>query len=156
MPKNQNFPCAAERALRDFLNARADEANADGLLTDADNEPLTAAREAAEARLMPFLDKHTETGFFQAGNLRINVAKPEPNPTLNTFAHIAKSNDYLLNNMGNGGCCGCCGRETEQPQHVFCDGCKPHIAPDAPGIRIHNRTYYGQHGTDCPFQVKKD
>jgi len=44
--------------------------------------------------------------------------------------------------------CGCCGNETDADR-LWCDRCEGHVS-DA-FVSIWDRTYFAQHGTDCPF-----
>lgn len=48
--------------------------------------------------------------------------------------------------------CGCCGREWTGD---WCDKCRPHI-PKAFGAPPWDRTYFAQHGRDCPFQIREN
>jgi len=45
--------------------------------------------------------------------------------------------------------CGCCGRPTSN--YIWCDDCKAHIADHHRDF--HERTYFAQHGKDCPYQL---
>lgn len=46
--------------------------------------------------------------------------------------------------------CGCCGREIEQGTDEWCIDClREHI--DTNAARPEDRTYFAQHGLDCPF-----
>lgn len=48
------------------------------------------------------------------------------------------------------GYCGCCGAETPEPDDLWCRRCLPHIGTVGP---IAHRTWFGQSGEPCPFQV---
>ena len=47
--------------------------------------------------------------------------------------------------------CGCCGNEI--PYGEWCLRCTQHLLPK--GIPDWERTWFAQHGTDCPFQLKR-
>ena len=46
--------------------------------------------------------------------------------------------------------CGCCGRPMERSYNLFCNDCNDHIDKDAEFFW--ERTYFAQHGRNCPFQ----
>lgn len=50
--------------------------------------------------------------------------------------------------------CGCCGREITADDlpgmPLWCDDCRPHLAASP---HLWDRTWFAQHGTECPFQV---
>ena len=47
--------------------------------------------------------------------------------------------------------CGCCGRPYDYGHDEWCDDClRGHI--DTLAARPEDRTWFAQHGTDCPFQ----
>jgi hypothetical protein len=49
--------------------------------------------------------------------------------------------------------CGCCGRECRRG-HLWCQDCEAHLLPSEPRHRFsHERTYFAQHGKECPFQI---
>jgi hypothetical protein len=50
--------------------------------------------------------------------------------------------------------CGCCGREIENSSvgEPWCRDCRDHALPPALGRAPWDRTYYAQHGMDCPLQ----
>lgn len=49
--------------------------------------------------------------------------------------------------------CGCCGRPIGQfiEGDPWCEDCLPHLADYRIGIPPWDRTYFAQHGTDCPL-----
>lgn len=51
--------------------------------------------------------------------------------------------------------CGCCGRDLPFGG-VFCEDCEKHLAPARHGMPDWERTYFAQHGADCPYQVAID
>jgi len=55
--------------------------------------------------------------------------------------------------MIEGDYCGCCGREVFDSASLFawCAQCLSHLAQPASNPPW-ERTYYAQHGKDCPFQ----
>jgi len=46
--------------------------------------------------------------------------------------------------------CGCCGNEV--PYGEWCLKCTAHLKPAERGLSMWDRTYFAQHGKDCPFQ----
>jgi hypothetical protein len=49
--------------------------------------------------------------------------------------------------------CGCCGRESSNSEiaNPWCRDCRDHVlVHGAPW----ERTYFAQHGADCPFQIE--
>ncbi len=49
------------------------------------------------------------------------------------------------------GHCGCCGRPT--PDGEWCLRCAQHLGPSH--LSPWDRTYFGQHGKECPFDYDK-
>ena len=47
--------------------------------------------------------------------------------------------------------CACCGEEIGS-FGAYCQECKEHVSWDY-NLPAYERTYFGQHGEDCPFQV---
>ena len=52
--------------------------------------------------------------------------------------------------MSNGNFCGCCGRSI--PYGEWCLKCSQHLLPEKSHLPPWERTYFAQHGKDCPFQ----
>lgn len=50
------------------------------------------------------------------------------------------------------GYCGCCGGDLDGNSDLWCKRCADHVLPDR-GVRLWDRTYFAQHGKDCPFQM---
>lgn len=58
------------------------------------------------------------------------------------------------------GYCGCCGRPTESTANDWCAKCLPHVITEEQGeenLKLRGlppweRTWFAQHGTDCPYQ----
>lgn len=54
--------------------------------------------------------------------------------------------------------CGCCGngitgkRPTGNPEPLWCAHCRGHVS--ARPVPLWERTWFAQHGTDCPRQVR--
>ena len=46
------------------------------------------------------------------------------------------------------GHCGCCGEPI--PYGEWCAVCMEHLLPEKPGLAPWDRTWFAQHGTDCP------
>ena len=49
--------------------------------------------------------------------------------------------------------CLCCGGKLRRNQ-LWCMQCKAHVILRY-GLAMEERTYFAQHGKDCPFQAKK-
>jgi predicted amidophosphoribosyltransferase len=53
--------------------------------------------------------------------------------------------------------CGCCGNPNDGLDANFCARCLPHIKPFKKAwgdLQPWERTYFAQHGQDCPFQAE--
>lgn len=73
---------------------------------------------------------------FKAGLAAIEAAEREAR-LHNPIIGAAEADDY----------CGCCGRLS--PDYLFCEACHQHVAREG---HLWERTWFAQHGTDCPFQ----
>lgn len=51
--------------------------------------------------------------------------------------------------------CGCCGGEIDNGDAYWCSHCTDHVAR-ATTAYLWERTYFAQHGEDCPFQVARE
>ncbi len=48
--------------------------------------------------------------------------------------------------------CGCCGNPCGRDR-LTCFKCAKHMAPVTRSSHVEDRTWFGQYGTPCPFQV---
>jgi hypothetical protein len=50
--------------------------------------------------------------------------------------------------------CGCCGRPISNQE--WCTDCAKHLLPYQRGLPPWDRTYFAQHGKDCPFEYSAE
>lgn len=71
-----------------------------------------------------------------------------PDPDVVWLLGVARA--ALVDLTASDSYCGCCGREIEQGTDEWCIDClRQHV--DTNAARSEDRTWFAQHGTDCPF-----
>lgn len=79
--------------------------------------------------------------------------KPKPSPSR---GHLVAD---LRDRLGTGGFCGCCGNEISEDL-LWCNQCMGHLLPDRDDQDHYrcmwDRTWFAQHGTECPVNERRD